>query len=144
MSVDPIPGNVQRVIPYLMVDSIEAELPFVEAVFGADILEQIPGPDNKIMHAEIKIGDSMIMFGSKEGESVPSMLYVYVPDTDAAYHKAIELGATSLMEPADQFYGDRNAGVQDKQGIKWWLASRVENVSPEEMEKRSREWAEKK
>ena len=144
MSVDPIPANVQRVIPYLMVDSIEAALPFVEAVFGADIIETVPDKDNKIMHAEIKIGDSMVMFGSREGESVPSMLYVYVADTDAAYRKAMELGATSLMEPADQFYGDRNAGVQDSQGIKWWMATRVENVSPEEMERRSREWADKK
>jgi uncharacterized glyoxalase superfamily protein PhnB len=144
MAVNPIPDNVQRVTPYLIAKNVESVMEFAESVFGANITEALKGSDGSISHGEFKIGDSLIMIGSQGGETVPSMLYVYVEDTDVTYNKALEKGAKSLMEPADQFYGDRNAGVQDKDGIQWWIASRVEDVSPEEMARRSAEWAKSK
>jgi uncharacterized glyoxalase superfamily protein PhnB len=91
------------------------------------------------MHAEVTIGDSVIMMGEPMGEfkPMPCMIYVYVEDTDAVYKQALKAGATSVMEPADQFYGDRNAGVKDMAGNLWWIATHVEDVAPEELEKRA-------
>ena len=143
MSVNPIPATTNRVIPYVVIDRVEAALEFTQAVFGAEVVESISNPAGSIVHAEIKIGESCIMFGAKKGELAPCMLYVYVADTDATYQHALELGAQSLMEPVDEFYGDRNAGVKDSQGITWWIASRIEEVSEEEMARRSKEWPRK-
>jgi PhnB protein len=89
----------------------------------------------------MSIGDSVIMMGkaSNEHQIQNTMLYIYVEDTDASYKKALEKGAVSVMEPADQFYGDRNAGVKDKDGINWWIATHVEDVSPDEIRRRNDE-----
>jgi len=96
------------------------------------------GPDGSIRHAEARIGDSMVMIGQAGGEwkPKPNTVHVYVPDVDATYKKALAAGATSTREPVTQFYGDRSAGVEDAQGNSWWIATHVEDVSPEEMEKR--------
>ena len=81
--------------------------------------------------------------GSDNYPPQPAMLYIYVNNTDAVYKRALESGATSVMEPADQFYGDRNAAVKDSDGISWWIATHIEDVSPEEMQKRNEERAKK-
>jgi PhnB protein len=93
------------------------------------------------MHAEVRIGDSILMMGeaSEEFPPMPGSFYVYVEDTDAAYQRALDAGAETLMEPADQFYGDRNAGVWDSCGNSWWIATHIEDVPEEEIGRRARE-----
>ncbi|MBZ5496966.1 MAG: VOC family protein [Acidobacteriia bacterium] len=92
-----------------------------------------------VQHAEAKIGDSIIMMGEAQGEwkPKPATLYVYVDDVDAVYRRALQAGATSLREPANQFYGDRSGGVQDESGNQWWIATHIEHVTPEEMARRA-------
>ena len=112
---------------------------FLKQAFGAVLDTCVKGPGGAVMHAQVKIGDSFIMLGEVQGDfkAMPSSLYLYVEDTDATYGKAIEAGATSVKEPEDQFYGDRNAGVKDTQGNLWWIATHIEDVSPEEITKRA-------
>jgi uncharacterized glyoxalase superfamily protein PhnB len=97
-------------------------------------------PDGSIGHAEVKIGDSIIMMSEPMGDMqpMPASIYLYVQETDAVYQRALQAGATSLTEPADQFYGDRSAGVKDPAGNQWWIATHKEDVPPEEMVKRAR------
>ena len=139
MSVKPIPENYPRVSPYLIVSDVEETMNFIEYVFEGKVREKMKMEDGSVNHGEISIGDSVIMMG-KASENYPpkeAMLYIYVEDTDKTYKRAIEKGATSVMEPADQFYGDRNAGIKDKDGISWWIATHVEDVSPEEIKRRN-------
>lgn len=93
------------------------------------------------MHATLKIGNSMIMIAdsSEYAKASPVMLYLYVPDADAAYQKAIKAGGTSIMEPADQFYGDHSGGVKDPAGNSWFVGTHVEDVSATELKKRAEE-----
>ncbi len=141
MAVKPIPDNYPRVTPYLIVKDVVKQLDFLTKVFDANVKEKMTLADGSINHAEVKIGDSVIMMGRSSDEYPPnsSMIYIYVEDTDKTFKKALEEGAKSLMEPANQFYGDRNAGVLDTNGNSWWIASHVEDVSPEEMERRNKE-----
>ncbi len=89
------------------------------------------------MHAEMTIGDSRIMLGQPApGQETHAMIHLYLPDTDATYKRALAAGATSVREPADQFYGDRSAGVRDEFGNQWYIATHIEDVSPEEMDRR--------
>lgn len=90
------------------------------------------------MNAEVRLGDLIVMISEARDEwkSMPSAIYLYVNDTDTTYQRALQAGATSLMEPGDQFYGDRNAGVKDVSGNHWWIATYQEDVSPEEFAKR--------
>ena len=145
MSVKPIPDNVPRVSPYLLVKDVDETMRFLKDVFNAVEGERMVLPDGTVNHGSVKIGDSLIMMG-KKSENMPqqsTMLYIYVEDTDATYKLALGKGATSVMEPADQFYGDRNAAVKDSDGISWWIATQFEDVSPEEMQKRNEERAKK-
>jgi PhnB protein len=139
MAVKPIPEGYHAVTPYLTVKGAAQLLDFITTVFAGKELFRMPRPDGTIGHAEVRIGDSMLMLAeaSEQWPPMPAGLYVYVPDTDAAYQRALKAGATSLMEPADQFYGDRNAGVKDATGVTWWIATHVEDVPPSEMEKRA-------
>jgi uncharacterized glyoxalase superfamily protein PhnB len=91
------------------------------------------------MHAEVKVGDSWLMLGEAQGQykAAPTNLYLYVPNTDKVYAQALKAGGSSVLEPADQFYGDRNAGVKDPSGNIWWVATHLEDVTPEELERRS-------
>jgi PhnB protein len=141
MAVKPIPENYPRVSPYLIVKDVEKTMEFIKYVFGGKEREKMEMADGSVNHAEMSIGDSVIMMGkaSNEHQIQNTMLYIYVEDTDASYKKALEKGAVSVMEPADQFYGDRNAGVKDKDGIKWWIATHVEDVSPDEIKRRNDE-----
>jgi len=139
MAVKPIPENYPRVSPYLIVKNVEKTMDFIQYVFGGKVREKMKTPNGSVNHGEISIGDSVIMIGRATESHEPQnvMLYIYVDDTDAAYKRALEKGAESVMEPADQFYGDRNAGVKDKDGISWWMASHVEDISPEELQRRN-------
>jgi PhnB protein len=110
-NVKPIPDGYHTVTPYLIVEGVAELIDFLKQAFDAVEKERLPGPDGKVGHAEVRIGDSVVMMGEAGGEwkPVPGAMYLYVNDTDATYKRALEAGATSLMEPADQFYGDRNA-----------------------------------
>ena len=94
------------------------------------------------MHAQLRIGDSIVMISdaSAHAKATPVMLYLYVPNVDAAYQLALKAGATSIMEPADQFYGDRSGGVKDAAGNSWFFGTHVEDVAPAEMKKRAAEF----
>ena len=109
---------------------------------------RMPGPDGRIGHAELEIGDSVVMLADASPQGGPSpreiggspvTVVVYVPDVDAAYAAAIEAGAQSLIEPKNQFYGDRAAAFTDPFGHRWHIASHVEDVSPEEMDRRMKQ-----
>jgi len=137
-SVKPIPDGAQTITPYLVVEGIPKLLSFLTQAFGAQELFRMAHPDGGIMHAEVKIGNSTLMMGAAMGEwkPKPCSLYLYVEDVDAAYHRAVQAGGTSVKEPADQFYGDRTGGVIDPSGNYWGIATHVEDVSREEMAKR--------
>ncbi|TAK50654.1 MAG: VOC family protein [Bacteroidetes bacterium] len=141
MPVNHQPDEYNTVTPYLIVPGVATIIDFLKQAFDAVELERMEMPDGSIAHAEVRIGDSVIMFGEPRGDfkPMPTMLYIYVPDTDETYRRALNAGAKSVMEPADQFYGDRNAGVQDLSGNMWWIATHVEDVSPEEMQRRMAE-----
>ncbi|HJZ94653.1 MAG TPA: VOC family protein [Gemmataceae bacterium] len=139
MAVKPIPEGYRTVTPYLAVRGLPKLLEFVRETFDAKIIHVMDGPDGKPGHAEFEIGDSKLMAGEASGKWPPvgCSLYLYVPDTDAVYRKALAAGAESVMEPTNQFYGDRNAGVKDEHGIWWWIGTHIEDVSPEELQRRA-------
>jgi PhnB protein len=134
----PIPQGYHTATPYLAVQGVPKLMTFLKQAFYAEEREIMTAPDGRVSHAEMKIGDSMIMMGEPTGESksMPGMIYLYLEDTDAAYKRALEAGATSLRAPTNMFYGDRNAAVTDPVGNQWWLATHVEDVPPEEMQRR--------
>jgi PhnB protein len=139
MAVKPIPEGYHTVTPYLTVPGVPKLIDFLKQAFDAREIERMMEPDGTIRHAEVRIGDSVVMMGEAEGERqpMPSGIYLYVNDTDTVYKRALQAGATSLMEPADQFYGDRSAGVKDPSGNYWWIATHQEDVPPEELKKRA-------
>ncbi len=140
-----IPDGYHTVTPYLTVGNLKALLEFLKRAFDADV-EAMPGPDGEPRHAEIKLGTSRLMAGQAHGDSkpMPMQLYLYLPDVDTSYRRCLDAGATSFSPPATQFYGDRHAGVVDSNGNHWWVATHVEDVSPEEMERRAAAAWEKK
>ncbi len=132
----------QTVTPYLIIPGVARFIEFArQALDAQEIGQRAAAPDGRIMHAEVRIGESVIMMGEPMGEWQPmaGSFYMYVPDVDAAYRRALDAGATSLREPADQFYGDRSGGVKDPCGNVWWLATHKEDVSHEELQRRMRE-----
>jgi PhnB protein len=143
--VKPIPDEYPRVIPYLSVDGAGEAITFYGKVLDAEERMRMPGPDGKVGHAELAIGDSIIMLADPFPEGTPSAktvgnspvtVMVYVEDVDKTHAKALEHGAKEIMAPADQFYGDRSASFFDPFGHRWHIASHVEDVSPEDMQKR--------
>ncbi len=137
-SVKAVPDGYHTVTPYIVTAGVAKLIDFLKTVLNATEISRHQRPDGSVMHAEVRIGDSVIMMGEapEGGKHFPAMLHVYVDDVDARYQRAIQAGATSLREPADQVYGDRSGGVQDAFGNQWWLAKHVEDVSAEEMERR--------
>src|SRR5579863_10147854 len=111
MSVKPIHEGHHSVTPYLLFEDVARLIDFLKQAFQATEMHRMARPDGRVGHAEVKIGDSMVMMGEAQGDwkSMPAALYLYVEDTDAVYRQALAAGAASVMEPADQFYGDRNA-----------------------------------
>ena len=145
MSVKPIPGGYHTLTPYLMVEGAGKQIDFVKQAFEAIEVERMNGPDNTVGHAAVRIGDSVMMMSDARGEwkPMPGAIYLYVKDADATYKLALQAGATSLMEPADQFYGDRSAGVKDPVGNYWWIATHKEDLSAEELRKPAEEYMKK-
>lgn len=140
---NPAPEGYHTVTPYLIVNRVTELIAFIKEVFQGVEIRITPRPDGSIQHARVRVGDSPIMMGEAVGDvtPMPAILYVYVDDPDATYERALKAGATSIREPADQFYGDRNAGVRDASGNQWWMASHKENVSAEEITRRLSEQA---
>ena len=137
-SVKPIPDGYQSVVPYLVVNEAAAVIDFIKRAFGAQELLRMMNPDGTIGHTELRIGDSVVMLGGASGQcqAMPSMLYLYLGDVDAAYQRAVEAGGISMKAPENQFYGDRTAAVRDMSGNQWFLATHVEDVSDEELKRR--------
>lgn len=143
MPVKPIPDGFHTVTPFLVVEEAARVIEFLKQAFGAAAEVQLAHPDGSVMHAEARIGDSMIMVGQAMGDEQPSRpgtIYLYVDDADITYQRALQAGATSLQEPADQFWGDRMGGVKDPSGTQWWIATHQEDVSPEELGRRAEEF----
>jgi PhnB protein len=141
MAVKPIPEGYHTVVPYIVASDAEALLEFLKTGLKATEHEVMRYPDGRVWHGDVTIGDSHVMLSqaTERHPAMPATLYLYVPDTDAAYRAALAAGATSVMEPATQFYGDRNAGVKDSTGNMWYFGTHVEDVSPEEMRRRGAE-----
>ncbi|WP_246563293.1 VOC family protein [Bradyrhizobium liaoningense] len=140
--VKPVPEGYHTVTPYLVVDGAEKVIRFMKDAFGAQpVFEPLMRPDGKVGHAEFKIGNSIVMISdsSERAQATSTMLYLYVPNVDAVYQKALKAGGTSVMEPADQFYGDRSGGVTDPAGNRWHIGTHIEDVSPAELKKRATE-----
>jgi PhnB protein len=139
MAVNSIPDGYHTVTPYLIVEGAQKLIDFLKQGFGAKETFSMPGPDGKIGHAEVKIGNSMVMLADANPRWKPTktMLYLYVEDVDAVYKKAVAAGGKSVMEPTNQFYGDRSAGVEDAFGNHWGIATHVEDVPMDELERRA-------
>ncbi|MET0216254.1 MAG: VOC family protein [Vicinamibacterales bacterium] len=120
-------NTYRTVTPYLLVRDADAELAFLKAAFGATELNCQRHPDNTVMHAEITIGDTLVMLGQAGGPWMPrtAALYLWVEDVDATYARALEAGAKSESAPEDKPYGHRNAGVVDRNGVTWWIGAPV-------------------
>jgi PhnB protein len=150
MPVQPVPEGYHTVTPYLAVDDATAAIDFYRRAFGAKEQVRRAGPDGKISHAELEIGDSVVMLADpypqliakppKElgGNSVG--LFVYVENVDDLVQQAVDAGAALTMAPKDQFWGDRSGSVTDPFGHVWEIATHVEDVAPEELAKRSEEF----
>ena len=147
--VKPIPDGYPQVIPYLCVDGAKDAIEFYTSVLGAKERMHMPSPDGKIGHAELELGDSLIMLadefpemgvrGPKAVGGTPVMIMIYVEDADAVFEAAVAAGATALRPMEDQFYGDRTGQFEDPFGHRWSVATHVEDVPPDEMEKRAAE-----
>jgi PhnB protein len=146
--VKAIPDNYPRVTPYLYIDGAAEAIEYYGKVLGATQRgESMSGPDGKIGHAELQIGDSLIMLadehpemgavGPKKIGGSPMTIHVYVEDVDAAFERAIENGGKEIRAVEDQFYGDRSGRFEDPFGHTWNVASHVEDVPPDEMAKRA-------
>ena len=144
MAVDYRPKGYADVTASFAVDDADSVLDFATATLGAKERFNMRTPDGKVGHAELEIGDSVIFVSeastSDQGVHMPAVVNVYVQDVDATYQKALGAGGTSLREPETMFYGDRSAGVRDKAGNQWWFATHVEDVPPDEMDRRMKEW----
>ena len=145
-AVKSVPEGYHSATPYMTVRDAAAALAFYKKAFGAEELFRLTEPGGRIGHAEFRIGDSPIMisdeypdFGALSPAALggsPIKMMLYVADCDAAVKRAVEAGATVLRQPADQFYGDRTAMVADPFGHGWYLQTRIEEVSPAEMQAR--------
>ena len=145
---NPIPARYRRVTAALVVNGADAALTFYVEVFGATERLRTPGPGGTIVHAEVEIGDSVIIvedasphMGTKAPpkgglDGTPMFLFIYVEDVDARVGRAVAAGARLLREVKDQFYGDRSGGVEDPFGHVWYVSTHVEDVTREEVEKR--------
>jgi PhnB protein len=134
---NPIPAGYHSVTPYLVVSDVAKLMDFLTNAFGATEREKLSGPDGRIAHAEMLIGNSIVMMGQPpNAEGKQSTLYLYVTDVDATYQLSLAAGAASIRELRNEFYGDRTGAVRDPLGNNWYIATHVEDVSIEEMQRR--------
>ena len=149
MAVMPIPEGYHTVTPYLAVDDASAAIEYYKKAFGAKERGRMEAPDGKIGHAELEIGDSLVMLSDpmpqattrppSEVGGTTAGVFLYVEDVDAVVKKAVDAGATITMEVADQFWGDRFGSIKDPFGHIWSVATHVEDVPPEEMAERAKQ-----
>jgi PhnB protein len=138
MRSNTIPAGYHTVTPYLTVFGAADLIKFLKQAFEAGEKERFTQPDGTIGHAEVIVGDSVIMLGEPKKDCKPmtGSFYLYVDEVDVVYQRALTAGATSAMEPIDQFWGDRTAAVHDRFGNIWHVATRIEDVSHEELDRR--------
>lgn len=144
------PKGYHSVTPSIIVRDTAKAIDFYKEAFGAEEIGRMPAPDGSIMHAEIKIGDSLVMLGEENEQwgtrsplstnGNPSSLHIYVDNVDASFDRAIKAGAKVRYPLEDAFWGDRYGKVTDPFGHEWALATRVKDLTPEEMDKAGREW----
>jgi PhnB protein len=151
-AVKPIPEGYHTVTPGIVHKDAKRALDFYRKAFGAEVLVNMPSPDGRVMHAEVKIGDSMIFVSDEFPEMAPDIkspqtagcvtgsLFLYVGDVDASFKRAVDAGAKAVMPVTDMFWGDRYGKVADPFGHHWGLATHKEDVTPQEMQKRQAEW----
>jgi PhnB protein len=144
---NPIPEGYPRLTPYLIVDGADQAIDFYCSVLGASERMRMPGPDGRIGHAELELGNSLIMLADENPQmdvrgpaaigGTPVSLHVYVEDSDATFERALKAGAKSLRAVEERFYGDRSGQFEDPFGHRWDVSTHVEDVPPEEMSKRA-------
>jgi uncharacterized glyoxalase superfamily protein PhnB len=138
-SVNPIPAGYHTITAQLSIDGAQAAIDFYKKAFGAEVLDHAPDPSGKkVWHSALRIGDSVIMvndvFPEMGAGASQSSMWLYVPDTDAAFKRAVDAGAKAAMPPMDMFWGDRSAQIVDPFGQKWTIATRVKEMTKAEMD----------
>lgn len=138
--VDAIPNGYRTITPYLLVRGASSLLHFLQKAFDADILKTETREDGSIMHAEVRIGSSMLMVGESSAsfDAMPASIYLYVEDCDAVYQRALDAGGSSVFPMCDLPSGERYGGVKDSSGNVWWITTHVEDVPDEEQRRRWR------
>jgi len=146
MALNPVPDGYHSVTPYLIVKGASRAIDFYKNAFGATEIMRFPGPNNTVAHAELRIGDSVIMLADEGPQGLhqspesyggsPVSLMIYVPDVDKTFKQALQGGAKETRAVQDQFYGDRSGSLVDPFGHVWTVATHVEDVSAEEMKRR--------
>jgi uncharacterized glyoxalase superfamily protein PhnB len=147
-AANPVPDGFHSITPQLTLDRAAQAIDWYKKALGAEELSRSAGPDGKIMHAELKIGDSRfmvhdVMAGGKGPQAYggsPASLWLYVENSDALFNRAVGAGAKVQMPLADQFWGDRGGAVADPEGYTWWIATRKENLTQAEMQQRAAEF----
>jgi PhnB protein len=146
-ATSPIPAGFHSLTPHLAVQGAAKYIEFLKSAFGAEEVSQSPGPNDKLMHVEMRVGDSMIIFNDDftaefgmppiaQGRA-PIHLHLYVPDVDATWASALAAGCEVVFPLADQFWGDRYGHVRDPFGIVWGIATRKEELTPAETQERA-------
>jgi PhnB protein len=148
MPTNPIPDTYRRVTPHLAIEGAAAAIEFYKDVFGATERMRMAMPDGTVVHAEVEIGDSVVMIGEpsfpttlepspKSLGGSPVGLFVYVEDVDEAFQRSVEAGAKAVAKPEIHFYGDRVATIDDPFGHRWSIGTHVEDIAPAELEQRA-------
>ncbi|MBI2069151.1 MAG: VOC family protein [Elusimicrobia bacterium] len=149
--VKPIPDGYHTVTPYLSIKEAAKAIEFYQKAFGATVKERMDGPGGKVMHAELKFGDSIVMLADEYPEmpgaclspatlkGTTFMIHLYVENVDAAFKKAVDAGCVVERPVQDQFYGDRTGGVRDPFGHRWYLGTHKEDLTPEQLKQRAQE-----
>jgi uncharacterized glyoxalase superfamily protein PhnB len=142
MSIKPIPGGFHAVTPYLFAQGASRLIEFICAAFNGEVTFRQTRPDGAIMHATMRIGDSMLMLADPTPQfgPMPTSIYLYVRDCDAVYHSALNSGGVSVFPMMTLPSGERYGGIKDPCGNIWWVATHVEDVPPGEQERRWKEF----
>lgn len=138
MSVPAIPAGYHSINVYLVVSDTEASIDFIQRAFGGELRERVADGSGRVVHAALRIGDSMLMLGQAASPAgvTKTTLYLYVEDCDVLFARAVAAGAMVVREMADQPYGDRNGGVADRDGNQWYVGTHKEHISDEEIARR--------
>jgi uncharacterized glyoxalase superfamily protein PhnB len=138
MAVNPVPEGYTTVTPWIISRDTASLIDYLKQAFGAEELSRLAGADGRIEHAEVRIGDAVVMMfdARPQWPSTPAFIRLYVADADAVHRQAVAAGGTSVTEVTHLFFGDRVGRVRDPLGNLWWIQTHIEDVSPAEMERR--------